>query len=128
MDRTISENVRNVIQFDGVVALFDQSDYEWPYQRYLPYRFFPEARFVVGIYRFHSGFTVSVGRNPWARAPAIHIGRLCEQWGGGGHQAVAGITFEDAREARSVAESIAADLRSMTEDSASKVGPIGAKQ
>jgi len=109
--KTVENEIRELIEFDGVVALLDQSSTDWPYQRYYPYLLCPDARFVVGIYRNGNSLVVSVGMNPWREPSDIHIGRLCQEWGGGGHAQVGGVKAESVSQARGIARSLIVQLR-----------------
>lgn len=105
--RAVDEQVRmrlgELVRYDGTIALFDQSAYRWPYQRYHPYLLYPEARFVVGLYVVEGGYSVSLGANPWRERPPFHLGKICESFGGGGHFQVGGVTSKSLLEARRVA-------------------------
>jgi hypothetical protein len=88
-----------LIHFDGLVARFDQSTKTWPYQRYFPYMVYPEAAFVIGIYKTDTTLIVSVGANPWKPSPGVDLALLCRKLGGGGRKDVAGVpvgTYTDA--------------------------------
>jgi c-di-AMP phosphodiesterase-like protein len=57
---------------------------------------------------------VSVGSNPWSPRPRRHnLAEICERFGGGGHAAVAAISFSPDRLdfAREVAGQIVGELR-----------------
>ena len=106
VEQDIRALLSQLIRFDGTIALFDQSQYDWPYQRYHPYLLYPGAKFVIGIYKTPNGFTVSLGSNPWLPKPPFHIGRLCETFGGGGHAQVGGVTSSTQAAAQNVASEI----------------------
>lgn len=96
--KEILESANNVILYDSAkppgAPSFDKF-------RFLPYKFFPEAFFVVGIYiKGKVSFGVSVGRNPWnPRVPDINLGQLCAKFGGGGHKDVGGVTVNKYQDA-----------------------------
>jgi len=110
----IKEEIYRLIEYDGIVVLLDQSFKHWPYQRYYPYLIYPDASYVVGIYRLDHSFTVSVGANPWKPEPGIHLGLLCKQLGGGGRKNVAGVPTADAKTARVIATRIIEKLHEVT--------------
>lgn len=61
----------------------------------LSYLLFPDCRYAVSAVVSAQAVRVSVGHNPWvAAAPTVHLGELCQRFGGGGHQAVGGVTLE----------------------------------
>jgi len=106
VESQVRQRLVDMLEFDGSVVLFDQSEYAWPYQRYHPYLVYPDAAFVVGIYAKRLGFEVSVGANPWKAKPAFHLGRLCESFGGGGHAQVGGVTTNNIADAQRVAQEL----------------------
>lgn len=110
LEQRLRRRLESRIEYDGEVAFLDQSEDPGVYQRYLPYVLHPNATFVVGIYRKGDAFNVSVGANPWKAASPVHIGHLCEQWGGGGHAMVGGITVSEYDEALRIASVIIAEL------------------
>jgi len=66
----------------------------------------------VGVIPTRAGFHVSAGENPWNPPDAdVHIGRLMERYGGGGHKAVGGANPHDLAAARTAAAEIAEVLR-----------------
>ncbi|MBI3950064.1 MAG: phosphoesterase [Acidobacteria bacterium] len=99
---------------DGVVY-FDVSEHEVEgYNKFIPYYLFPEVRYSVGVSLSSSRAKVSVGSNPWSPKPREHnLAKICERYGGGGHAAVAAISFAPDRleAARAVAQKITAELR-----------------
>lgn len=108
-----------LIHFDGLVARFDQSTKTWPYQRYFPYTVYPEAVFVIGIYKTDVALIVSVGANPWKPSPGVDLALLCRKLGGGGRKDVAGVpvgTYTDAMDvANQLTKAIHERLRPVSE-------------
>jgi hypothetical protein len=99
---------------DGVV-FFDVSQHEVEgYNKFIPYYLFPEVRYSVSVSLSRLRSKVSVGSNPWSPRPREHnLAKICERYGGGGHAAVAAISFapDQLELARTVATEIAAELR-----------------
>lgn len=99
---------------NGVVS-FDLTDVAPKrHNKFIPYFLFPEAHHSVQFYRSGSQIRVSVGTNPWvARGSDINLAKLCERYGGGGHRAVAAVSFEPEAEAeaRRVVREILDELR-----------------
>lgn len=99
---------------DGVVY-FDVSEHPVEgYNKFIPYYLFPDVRYSVGVSLSSSRAKVSVGSNPWSPRPRAHnLAKICERYGGGGHAAVAAISFppDQIEAARRVAQEIAAELR-----------------
>ncbi|MGH9762424.1 MAG: hypothetical protein ACREDR_21070 [Blastocatellia bacterium] len=106
------------VSYDGLVAFLDQSFVDSRFLRYYPYLIYPDAAYVVGIYRHHGAFTVSVGANPWKSQPYFNVGLLCRRHGGGGRKNVGGVPASTADQAKELAESITAELHGLAE------GPI----
>jgi hypothetical protein len=99
---------------DGVIYFDVSEDDLEGYNKFVPYYLFPEAYYSVGLSASPTRAKVSVGSNPWQRAPVEkNLASLCEKHGGGGHARVAAISFEpdDLPRARRVAQQIAEALR-----------------
>ena len=98
----------------GVVE-FDISDSPiHVYNKFIPYKVFPDSVYTVGVSLDPSRAKVSVGTNPWTRIePRHNLARICERYGGGGHAVVAAISFapEKIEEARRAAREIGDTLR-----------------
>lgn len=61
----------------------------------LSYLLFSDCRYAVSAVASPQAVRISVGHNPWTgAAPGHHLGELCQRFGGGGHQAVGGVTLE----------------------------------
>lgn len=99
---------------DGVVYFDVSSDSMEGYNKFIPYYLFPDARYSVGVSLSPGRAKVSVGSNPWSPRPREHnLAKICERYGGGGHAAVAAISFppEQLDVARQVAAEIVTELR-----------------
>jgi hypothetical protein len=79
----------------GDVVVFDR--FAEPGARspgFLAYLLYPGCLYTVSGTRVAQNIKISVGVNPWSRAPRRHdIGELCARYGGGGHAAVGGVTL-----------------------------------
>jgi hypothetical protein len=96
---------------DGVV-LFDASSSHIRRERFAAFYHHPAAQYSVGVIPTRAGFHVSAGENPWnPPSTDVHIGRLMERYGGGGHKAVGGANPQDLPAARTAAAEIAELLR-----------------
>jgi hypothetical protein len=111
--RVIEERARlerGVVSFD----LTDRGNGGDRYNKFIPYRLFPDARYCVAVTAGPRRAKVSVGSNPWAPVPRTHdISEICARYGGGGHPVVGAVTLPaaDAERARAIATEIAATLR-----------------
>ena len=70
----------------------------------------PSARYGIGCYRGDDAVIVSVGENPWGPAGPVHLGELCQGFGGGGRKATAGVPVQGAERARALAQELSARL------------------
>ncbi|HEX7506423.1 MAG TPA: phosphoesterase, partial [Polyangia bacterium] len=62
--------------------------------KFIVYYLHPEARYAVTLLETPERYKISVGSNPWPKAPRTHdIAKLCEKYGGGGHPAVGAISL-----------------------------------
>ncbi len=109
------ETMRAAAKLEGNVVFFDLADRETgPFNKFISYYLFPEARYSVGV-SLASRAKISVGANPWAKVPRTHdINRICERYGGGGHPVVGAVSIPRAElaRARNVARDIVAELNS----------------
>jgi hypothetical protein len=71
------------------VVVFDVDAREAIVPRYAPYRFFPHARYSVGVIRYDDGAKITAMRNPWRNFESVPLGDIFTRYGGGGHQRVA---------------------------------------
>jgi nanoRNase/pAp phosphatase (c-di-AMP/oligoRNAs hydrolase) len=96
-------------------VFFDISNYDLEgYNKFIPYYFFPEAVYCVGLSLSSFRAKVSVGSNPWSpHQRTQNLAVICERHGGGGHPVVGAISFapEELQKACSVAQEIAEELR-----------------
>jgi hypothetical protein len=83
------------------------------FNKFLPYFLFPGSTYCVAVTQGSAWTKISLGSNSWAGETGRHnLARLAERYGGGGHAAVAGISFADRTPDRAlgVALEIAAEL------------------
>jgi len=74
--------------------------------RYAPYRFFPHARYSIGIIRYEKGAKITAMRNPWMEFESVPLGDIFTRYGGGGHQRVASLFLPEPAEAQDRLEEI----------------------
>jgi hypothetical protein len=107
--------IRNKATCSNRTIFFDISDYALEgYNKFIPYYFFPEATYCVGLSLSSFRAKVSVGSNPWSLHPRTqNLAALCERHGGGGHPVVGAISFtpEELPKAGRIAREIAEELR-----------------
>jgi hypothetical protein len=81
--------------------------------RYAPFYFFPQARYSVGLVRSDEGAKITAMRNPWVEFDSVPLGRMFEQYGGGGHLRVGSAMFTGggAGEAERIAREIVTEIQ-----------------
>lgn len=104
--------LKDKIKVENNICIFDQSDYAIQYQRYLPYYYYPDIDFTIGIYR-KDKYSISIGYNPWKNSSNIDLGSLAKSYGGGGRKNVAGILTNSKIEANQIVESIHLKLKAL---------------
>jgi len=99
--------VKKLITIDGKVAFFDQSDYDFPFQRYFAYYLYPEINYRVAIFKKDNLFSISVNYNVWKNEKnPVDLGRICQKFGGGGRNDVGGILTDKHERAINIAKNI----------------------
>jgi hypothetical protein len=88
------QRARSHLRLKGTVAIMDiQANGDDIVSRYAPYKFFPQARYSIAIVRSASAIKVTAMRNPWMDFPSIPLGKILEDFGGGGHERVGSIVI-----------------------------------
>jgi hypothetical protein len=101
---------------DGVIY-FDITDHPTEgLSKFIPYYYYPEATYTIGLTRSSFRTKISVGTNPWTSRNAdqlVNLAEICERFGGGGHARVGAISFgaDEEAHARDVALGIVEQLR-----------------
>ena len=112
---------------DGDIVVFDVATRKNDMiSRYAPYCFFPEARYSVGIMRSPKSAKITAMRNPWREFPSVHLGKIFEDFGGGGHQRVGAVILAGAR-ARKAGSILAKITRQIREQDRRTEGAHAAK-
>ena len=108
------EAIRAVAKLENGVIFFDLADRDiGPFNKFITYYLFPEARYSVGL-TAASRAKISVGSNPWSKVPRTHeINKICERYGGGGHPVVGAISMPkaDLPKAKQIAQDIIKELQ-----------------
>jgi hypothetical protein len=107
--------VAGVLEVSGGVAFYDVAELGLDgVNKFIAYAEAPEVIYTVSVSRSPKRSKVSLGSNPWRQAERRHnLAELAQRYGGGGHPAVAAISFrpDELELARDVAKSLAAELR-----------------
>lgn len=104
---------RMVLQ-GGVVNFDITQDFVRAPNKFIPYYFYPDCHYVVGISKGAGRTKISVGSNPWyAARRTVNIADLCARYGGGGHPVVGAVSFGEDQLARAqqVYQEIGLELR-----------------
>ena len=113
--REIVKLVTARIRLEHGVAEFDLADLGIDtVNKFIAYAAHPETLYTVAVTRSPGRSKVSLGSNPWRQEDRRHnLAQLAERYGGGGHPAVAAISFrpEQLEEARAAARTLAAELQ-----------------
>jgi hypothetical protein len=80
-------------RLDRGVVVFDVDAEDTIVPRYAPYYFFPGARYSAGIVRREGSTTITAMKNPWRESPGLHLGKIFEPLGGGGHERVGSVVL-----------------------------------
>lgn len=106
--------IGDAAKVDGGVVHFDVANQGvGAFNKFITYYLFPEARYSVGV-TLGARAKISVGSNPWSKAPRTHeINRICERYGGGGHPVVGAVSVprDELPRARQIASEIIAELQ-----------------
>ncbi len=81
--------------------------------KFVTYALYPDRAYSVVLTRARDKAKISVGYNPWCKAPRTHdIAQICEKYGGGGHPVVGAVSLkpDDTGAVRSIAAEIVAAL------------------
>lgn len=118
VQRRIAEGLKRaegeVTLLAGGVAIFDvEAKDDEIISRYVPYQFFPEARYSIGVVRSDTGAKITAMRNPWRDFESIPIGKVLEQFGGGGHRRVGAVFIpsEQADQVRVAVDRLLSEMR-----------------
>jgi hypothetical protein len=113
--REIVRMVAERIRLDRGVAEFDLADLGIDnVNKFIAYAENGSTRYTVSVTRSANRSKVSLGSNPWRQDERRHnLAQMAERYGGGGHPAVAAISFrpEQLEEARAAARVLAAELK-----------------
>jgi hypothetical protein len=113
--REIVSTVLHRLHVDGGVAQYDLADLGVDnVNKFIAYAAHPEATYTIAVTRSERRSKVSLGSNPWRQEQRRHnLAQMAERYGGGGHPAVAAISFrpEELEKAREAARTLAAELR-----------------
>lgn len=110
------EDVKKLGVWHDDVIVFDRfDDVGARSPGFLGYLLFPTCLYAVSATRTATSIKISVGVNPWNKQKHRHdIGELCARLGGGGHNAVGGITLrgDELPRARETLKAVVRELTS----------------
>jgi hypothetical protein len=87
--------MRRLSRLDGDIAVSNLiPEHVGTVNKFIVYYLHPDARYAVTLLETPERYKISVGSNPWPKAPRTHdIAKLCEKYGGGGHPVVGAISL-----------------------------------
>jgi hypothetical protein len=107
--------VTDRLRVDRGVATYDLADLGIDtVNKFIAYAADPSTLYTVSVSRGANRSKISLGSNPWKQEQRRHnLAQIAERYGGGGHPAVAAISFapDKLAEARAAAATIADELR-----------------
>jgi oligoribonuclease NrnB/cAMP/cGMP phosphodiesterase (DHH superfamily) len=109
-ERAIDYVKKTAIMSKGA-AFIDYTEQPELFHRYAVYYLWPDAAFQVAVYKRGGLYRLTVGSNPWRQPDECNLGAICEQFGGGGHQKVAGVIAKSRRDALRIGGEIVRILR-----------------
>ena len=113
--REVVKLVTGRIHLEGGVATYDLADLGVDtVNKFIAYAADAATLYTVSVSRGASRSKISLGSNPWRQQDRRHnLAQIAERYGGGGHPAVAAISFkpDDLEKARSTAATITEELR-----------------
>lgn len=105
------EHIKGRAIVEKGVAFIDTIDQPHLFHRYAVYHLWPDARFQIALYRQRKLYKITVSMNPWRKSEGPDLGAICEGYGGGGHQEVAGVLLRSKDSARRVSQEISRILK-----------------
>ena len=113
--RAWQENAIEYIRKTAIVskgaAFIDFTARSELFHRYAVYYLWPDIAFQVALYKRGGSYRLTVGANPWRPSNEPNLGAICEQYGGGGHQDVAGVIAQSRKDALRIGNEIIRILR-----------------
>lgn len=109
-EKDVMERLKYKMFVENNICFFDQSSENIQYQRYLPYYYFPDIDYTIGIFKKGDGYSISIGYNPWKDNNNIDLGKLTEKYNGGGRYNIAGIIVNSIEDGFSIAKSIKSEI------------------
>lgn len=90
------EAIKNIIEIDNKIAFFDQSNYDFPFQRFLAYYLYPKILYRIAIFKKDNQFSISINFNNWLDFKnKVNLGEICKLYGGGGRKDVGGVISDN---------------------------------
>ncbi|MDX6500205.1 MAG: hypothetical protein QOG23_3465 [Blastocatellia bacterium] len=110
---SIKESDFVVFDEESGIVVFKMDTGDVIFNRYTPYLLFPDARYSVGITQSSKGTAITAMRNPWREFPSVFLGRIFEEFRGGGHQRVGAVVLDEDRaiQAGSILQHVLDEIR-----------------
>ena len=116
------ESIRKFLErskSDGFLVKYDMT--KIPFNRYLPAMAYPKSVLWFGMAYYEGKYAVKFNLNPWASASDkaklkdVHLGKLAEKFGGGGHAAIGTVYVYSREEVQSLYNKIMPEIQKIVD-------------
>lgn len=110
------QRVHETIHLESSVAVFEAEEKGTLINRYVPYYYYPSARYSIALVRSEKAIKITAMRNPWLHFESINLGAFMQKFGGGGHQRVGSLVLplEREKESQGIVEELLTELHAQT--------------
>jgi hypothetical protein len=92
--------LKSVKSIDDIAEFEVEENSETIIPRYAAFLRAPKARYSLGLIRRKNSAKITMMRNPWIEFESVNLGKLSEQFGGGGHHRVGSIVIPNGSYAK----------------------------
>jgi hypothetical protein len=118
-NREAKKVFKKISMVTGKVVFVDGTKAKAQLSRYFGFYFYPKIDYVITLGFYGDYYHLSVGKNPWKKIPAcagrpakVHVGKMLNKYGGGGHKTVGGVERKTKSEVLRIAEEVIEYLNS----------------
>ena len=106
-DRKVERALDKISTLTGKTVFIDGAKTAVELSNYSGYYFYPKIDYAITLEFYGSYYHLTVGKNPWRKTPAkVHIGKLLNKYGGGGHKTVGGMERKTKPEILKIAKEV----------------------
>ncbi len=107
MNQGIKKVFKNISTTTDKILFIDGTKTKAQLSNYRGYYFYPKINYAITLEFYGSYYHLSVGKNLWKKMPTrVHIGKMLNKYGGGGHKTVGGVDKRTKSEILKIAEKI----------------------